>query len=84
LKDTSKTKKQLLLKNNYYVSFIPTYFGAKIDNSFLNSSYQPFTGAEGPVYNNPSFDILLNGGMDDLFEDYRITGGVRIAGRFKQ
>lgn len=47
------------------------------DFSFLNTSYQQFEGADAPIYLNTGFNALFMLGINDLFEDYRITGGFR-------
>lgn len=49
----------------------------QVDFNFLNASYQSFTG--GAFYFNPGFNVLMKIGAIDLFEDYKITGGVRIS-----
>ena len=48
------------------------------DFSFLNTSYQQFEGGTNPIYLNTGFNALFMLGINDLFEDYRITGGFRI------
>ena len=48
------------------------------DFSFLNTSYQQFEGGIAPIYLNTGFNALFMLGINDLFEDYRITGGFRI------
>lgn len=64
----------------YFISFYNNYIVNQIDFGFLNSSYQTFTG--GAVYYNPGFNLLFKIGTNDLFEDYKITGGFRFAGNF--
>lgn len=64
----------------YETAFYTNYVANQIDFSFLNSSYQIFTG--GAVYYNPGFNLLFKLGTNDLFEDYRITGGVRLSADF--
>jgi hypothetical protein len=49
----------------------------QVDFNFLNASYQSFTG--GAFYFNPGFNVLMKIGANDLFEDLKITGGVRIS-----
>lgn len=71
----SNTKPRL-----YFVSFYNNYIVNQIDFGFLNSSYQAFTG--GAIYYNPGFNLLFKIGTNDLFEDYKITGGFRFAGNF--
>ncbi len=50
---------------------------AQIGFSFLNTSYQPFTGGGSPIYINPPSSAYFQIGTTDLFEDYRIVGGAR-------
>jgi len=64
----------------YHTAFYTNYFTSQVDFGFLNNSYQNFTG--GPFYYNPGFNIFLKLGTNDLFEDYKIIGGVRFAGNF--
>jgi WD40 repeat protein len=65
---------------DYETSFYPDYLVNKVDFSFLNESYQTFTG--GAIYYNPGFNMLFKVGATDLFEDYRLIGGVRFATDF--
>ena len=60
----------------YQKAFYQNYLVSQIDFSFLNESYQPFSG--GAVYFNPGFNLLLKVGTHDLFEDYKITAGYRL------
>jgi len=64
----------------YLTSFYTNTVTTQIDFGFLSNSYQTFTG--GPFYFNPGFNVFFKLGTSDLFEDYRITGGVRFAGNF--
>jgi hypothetical protein len=66
--------------NRYFTTFYTNYVVNQIDFGFLSSSYQPFTGSA--FYFNPGFNILLKLGAEDLFENYRITGGFRFSGNF--
>ncbi|MDR3094086.1 MAG: hypothetical protein LBU62_05530 [Bacteroidales bacterium] len=59
----------------YETAFYPNYLVAQVDFSFLETSYQAYTG--GAVYYNPGFNLLFKLGTTDLFEDYKIIGGVR-------
>ncbi len=61
----------------YETAFYTNYVTSQIDFSFLNASYQTFTG--GAVYYNPGFNIMFKLGTNDLFEDYKLTGGVRLS-----
>ncbi len=60
----------------YQKAFYQSYLVSQIDFSFLNESYQPFTG--GAVYFNPGTNLLFKVGSHDLFEDYKITAGYRL------
>ncbi len=64
----------------YETAFYTNYIASQIDFSFLNASYQTFTG--GAVYYNPGFNMLFKLGTNDLFEDYKVTGGVRFSADF--
>lgn len=50
----------------------------QVDFTYLNQSYQPYTGGGSPSFQNPGFNGLFKIGINDLFENYRITGGVRL------
>jgi hypothetical protein len=65
---------------DYRLAFYPDRLVNQIDFSFLNASYQAFTG--GAFYFNPGLNLLFKVGANDLFEDYRLTGGVRFATDF--
>jgi hypothetical protein len=64
----------------YETSFYNSYIATQIDFSFLNNSYQVYSG--GAPYFNPGVNLLTKFGTVDLFEDYRITGGFRFSGNF--
>ena len=64
----------------YETSFYNNYIATQIDFSFLNNSYQVYSG--GAPYFNPGVNLLTRFGTLDLFEDYRITGGFRFSGNF--
>jgi len=69
-KETFKLPRQEL----YYVNYTTDYVVSQVDNSFLNKSYQRYTGGG---YQASGFNTLIKMGMIDLFEDYRIIGGFR-------
>ena len=73
-------QKDKMMYIDYQVSFYPNQLVNQIDFSFLNASYQVFTG--GAFYFNPGLNLLFKVGANDLFEDYRLTGGVRFATDF--
>ncbi len=60
----------------YQEAFYQNYIVSQIDFSFLSESYQAFTG--GAVYFNPGINMLMKVGTYDLFEDYKVTGGIRV------
>jgi Tol biopolymer transport system component len=64
----------------YETSFYNNYIATQIDFSFLDNSYQVYSG--GAPYYNPGINLLTKIGTVDLFEDYRVTGGFRFAGNF--
>ncbi len=74
------TQNDKLMYIDYQVAFYPDLLVNQIDFSFLNASYQAFTG--GAFYYNPGLNLLFKVGANDLFEDYRLTGGVRFATDF--
>jgi WD40 repeat protein len=76
--DSSENKKMMYI--DYTTSFYPDKLVNQIDFSFLNASYQAFTG--GAFYYNPGLNLLFKVGATDLFEDYRLVGGVRFATDF--
>ena len=64
---------------NYNVQFAVNKMVQQADFSFLNTSYQQFTGGTSPIYLNTGINALIMVGVNDLFENYRITGGFRIS-----
>lgn len=65
----------------YQTSFYINYLVSQADFNFLNSSYQAFNGSQ--VYYNPGFNGLIKLGTNDLFEDYKIIGGIRLSFDFE-
>lgn len=65
-------------QRNYNLNYSVDYVVSQLDNSFLNASYQKFAGGGSPVYTSPGVNALFKIGMSDLFEDYRIVGGMRV------
>ena len=85
-----KTIENLGLKNiklpkvrNYFVAFTTDYVVSQFDNSYITKSYQPYTNYKIPLFLNPNFDALIKVGTADLFEDYKIIGGIRLSGDLK-
>jgi len=65
-------------QRNYETAFSSDYFVAQLDNSLLNLTYQSFTGG-GPYFNS-GLNGFIKMGINDLLEDYRITGGFKLSG----
>ena len=66
-------------QKNYNIAYSVDYIVTQLDNSFLNASYQKFSGGGSPIYLNPGANTLYKLGVSDLFEDYRIVGGARFS-----
>jgi len=64
----------------YQTSFYMNEMVTQIDFGFLNDSYQFYS--PGAYYFNPGMNILTMIGINDMFEDYKITGGFRFSGNF--
>ncbi|MBN8702218.1 MAG: hypothetical protein J0M08_04080 [Bacteroidetes bacterium] len=69
----------LAKQKNYYINYAIDYVTTQLDNNFLNTNYQVFTGGGSPIYNNPGFTGLFKISMSDLFDDYRITAAMRLS-----
>ena len=65
----------------YQTAFYINYLVSQADFNFLNASYQAFNGSQ--VYYNPGFNGLIKLGTNDLFEDYKIVGGIRLSFDFE-
>jgi len=82
VKDTATAADEIRFKlpkqRNYDPAFSTDYFLTQLDNTLQNSTYQAFTG--GAFYFNPGLNILIKIGVNDLMNDYKITGGFRLAG----
>ena len=58
----------------YQPAFYVNSLVSQVDFTFLNASYQSFNGSGS--YYNPGFNFNIKLGAIDLFEDYKITGGL--------
>lgn len=80
-------------QQNYYVEFFVNKIIARLDYSYLNTSYQPYTGGDNdfffgpdgnngqnnsPVYLDGGYNGFFEMGITDLMEDYRLSGGVKL------
>ncbi|MDQ3190278.1 MAG: hypothetical protein M3Q58_01655, partial [Bacteroidota bacterium] len=72
-------EEEFILPNlrNYNITYYTNFVVSQIDNNLTNLSYQPFMGGGG--FYNPGMNGLFKIGVSDLFEDRRITGGVRLS-----
>lgn len=68
------------IQQNYYTAFYTDVIVTQLDNSYLGTSYQRYTGGGNPIYLNPGLNALFKIGLSDLMEDRRIIAGFRIAG----
>jgi hypothetical protein len=80
-KDTLITPFKLPNQRNYNLSFFNDNSALKLSTSFVNKEYQMFTG--GP-YISSGFGALVKLGTIDLFEDYKLYGGIRLSGATKE
>ena len=61
-------------QKNYYTNFAVDQVTTQVDFGFLSQTYQKFTG----YYVNPGINGFMKIATSDLFEDYRITAGIRM------
>lgn len=61
----------------YKINFAKDYVLSQFDNNFLFPNYQPYAGP-GSVYFNPGASALFKIGASDLFDDFKLMGGVRV------
>ena len=75
--DTVKAQAFELPKpRNYRLNFATDYVLSQVDNRFNSQFYQRNTG---PTATFPGISGLVQLGISDLFEDYKIVGGFRIS-----
>ncbi len=67
------------IQQNYVTEYSINQLVSQADFTYLNYTYQPFTGGNQPIFLNPGFNVLLKVGVSDLMENFRITGGVRLS-----
>ncbi len=62
--------------------FSMDYLVSGFNNDVLVTRYQPYNGGYGPLQlsNGDYFNGMLRVGVSDLFEDWKLTGGVRVNG----
>lgn len=61
----------------YRTYFKPDFLTIKLDNTVLFTRYQP-ADLNNNKFVNPSLGGMVTVSLDDLMEDYRFTGGVRL------
>lgn len=74
----SKKNIKLAAPRFYDLTFFADQVVTQLDNSIINTYYQPISGAASQMF-NPGLNGMFKLGMIDLMEDYRITGGIRLA-----
>lgn len=67
----------LMRSRQYRTYFEPDFLSVKLDNTVLFTRYQP-ADLNGNQFSNPSLGGMVTVSLDDLMEDYRFTGGVRL------
>lgn len=75
-RDTIQKEFKMPNQRNYNLSFFNDNSSLKLTNSFTNQEYQLFTG--GP-FTGPDIGGVLKLGIVDLFEDYKLFGGIRVS-----
>ena len=63
---------------NYYVELFTNELTSQVDFSYMNYSYQPFTGGGSAIYLNSGTNVFLGSQMTDLMEDHKIAIGVKL------
>ena len=79
IKNISKEKQLRLPPPRTYRSvFLPDYFVTQLDNTVINTYYQPYTPGSIQFF-NPGFNGMFKLGINDMFNDKRIIGGFRLS-----
>lgn len=74
----SELKAFKLTSPRYYrITFFPDKLVTQLDNSVINTYYQPITPSGDNLF-NPGLNGMFKYSLLDLFEDYRLTGGFRV------
>ena len=60
----------------YQVQMSTEYVVSQLDNSFMFTPYEPYTGQ--PILGMTNMNPLVKVGTQDLFEDFKIIGGFRL------
>ncbi len=78
-RDSARKSFNMGTQRNYNVNFTIDQVTSRLDNTFLNTTYQKFDPGN-PSFNNPGMNGLITLSTTDLFEDYTIMGGIRLSG----
>jgi len=65
-------------QRNYDVEYSINQLINQLDYNYINYSYQLFTGG-GPIFFGNGLNAFLKVGVNDLLENYRLFGGVRLS-----
>jgi hypothetical protein len=84
-------ERELVLRNaKVYEYRPPKYFTDYVVAGFNNTvltinKFQPYAGGSGPINmaNGSSFNGMIRMGTSDLMEDYKFTGGIRLASNLR-
>jgi hypothetical protein len=79
-KPTKNLEFKFPIQKNYYTSFYNDNVVTQFDNSYLNATYQYFSGLGGPIYLNPGLNFLTKVSLSDLFEDQNVIAAFRFGG----
>jgi hypothetical protein len=66
----------------YRLALKPDFLQARLDQSVLFNRYQPAKQTNG-FYKTPDLASLITISLDDLMEDYKLTGGLRVPFSFR-
>ncbi len=72
-KDAESPEKYRIYPTSFYIQQI----GSQVDFNYIQQAYQPFTG--GAVYPTPGISGFFKLGAYDLFEDYKLTAGLKFS-----
>ena len=71
-------KDTTLRAKNHYVELFTDALTSQVDFSYMNYSYQPFSGGGNAIYLNSGFNMYLGSTMTDLMEDHKIDIGLKL------
>ena len=74
----AKEKDTIVRPQNYYTELFINEMTSQVDFSYLNYSYQPFSGNGAAVYLNSDFNVFMGAMMSDLMENHKIDIGVKL------